>query len=65
MFLVPKCLSVGYLCVYQFNPYTAGGYFDQYKMMQQSWKTTETQGNGYSSESAQWELSNVYQHNRV
>ena len=33
--------------------------------MQKSWKMTETLANGYSSESAQQELSNEYQHDRV
>ena len=30
-----------------------------------TWKMTETLPNGYSSESAQQELSNEYQHDRV
>ena len=47
------------------NPYAAGGYFCQYKMMQNSWKMTETLAYGYSSESTPWELSNEYQHGRV
>ena len=37
----------------------------QYKMMQKSWKMTETLASGYSSESTQWKLSNEYQHDRV
>ena len=47
------------------NPYAAGGYFGQYKMMQKSEKITKTLANGYSSESAQRELSNEYQHGKV
>ena len=47
------------------NPYAAGGYFGRYKMMQKSWKITETLANGYSSESTHQELSNEYQHDRV
>ena len=35
------------------------------KMMQKSWKMTETLALGYSSESARWELSNEYQHDMV
>ena len=41
------------------------GYIYQYKMMQKSWKMTEILAYGYSSESAQRELSNEYQHDRV
>ena len=33
--------------------------------VKKNWKLTETLGNGYSSESAQRELSNEYQHDRV
>ena len=33
--------------------------------MQKAWKMTETLAHGYSSESAQSELSNEYQHDRV
>ena len=47
------------------NPYAGGGYFGQYKMIQESWKTTETLANWYSSESTQSELSNEYQHGRI
>ena len=47
------------------NPYAAGGWFGQYKIMQNIWKMTETLANGYSYESAQRELSNEYQHDRV
>ena len=43
------------------NPFAAGGQFCQHKMMQKSLKITETLTNGYSSESAQWELSDEYQ----
>ena len=39
--------------------------FGQYKMMQKNFKMTETLANGYSYESAQRELSNQYQHDRV
>ena len=35
------------------------------KWCKKSWKLTETLANGYSSESAQRELSNEYQHDRV
>ena len=48
-----------------FNPYAAGGWFGQYKMTQKIWKMTKTLANGYSYESAQQELSNEYQHDRV
>ena len=48
-----------------FQPYAAGGYVGQYKIMQKSWKITETLAYGYSYESTQWELSNEYQHDRV
>ena len=34
-----------------FHPYAVGGYFGQYKMMQKSWKMTETLAYGYLSES--------------
>ena len=44
------------------NPYDAGDWFGQYKMMQRTWKMTETLAYGYSSESAQLELSDEYQH---
>ena len=47
-----------------FNPYAAGSWFAQYKMMQTTFKMTETLAHGYSSESTQWELSNEYQHDR-
>ena len=47
------------------NPYAAGGYFGRYKMIQKSWKMTETLANGYSSESTHQELSNEYQHDMV
>ena len=47
------------------NPYAAGGWFGQYKMMQKIRKMTQTLANGYSYESAQRELSNEYQHDRV
>ena len=47
------------------NPYAAGSYFCQYKIMQKTWKITETLANGYSSKSTQWGLSNEYQHDRV
>ena len=47
------------------NPYAAGGYFSQYKMMQKIWKMTETLAHGYSSESTRGALSYEYQHDRV
>ena len=47
------------------NTYAGGGYFGQYKMMHKTWKMIETLVHGYSSEGAQWELSNEYQHDRV
>ena len=47
------------------NSYAAGGLFGQYKSMQKTWKMAETLAKGYSSESAQRELSNEYQHDRV
>ena len=47
------------------NPYAAGSFFGQYEMMQNPWKMTETLTHGYSSESTQLELSNIYQHDRV
>ena len=47
------------------NPYAAGWWFGQYKVMQKTWKITETLANGYSYESIQQELSNEYQHDRV
>ena len=40
-----------------FNPYAAG---EQCKMMLKNWKMTKTLAYGYSSESAQRELSNEY-----
>ena len=48
-----------------FNPYAAGGLFGQYKMLQKTWKITETLANGYSSESTRQKLSNEYQYDRV
>ena len=47
------------------NPYAAGGWFGRYKIMQKTWKMTETLAHGYSSESTQWELSDEYQHEKV
>ena len=41
------------------NPYAAGGLFDQYKMMQKTWKITETLAHGYSSEGTHRELEKV------
>ena len=56
-------------CTYQLvlhiNPYAAGGKFGQYKMMQKTWKITETLACGYSPASAQQELSDEYQNERV
>ena len=46
--------------IISFNPYAAGGKLSQYKMMQKTWRMTETLANGYSSESTQQELSNEY-----
>ena len=70
--LLPKKTSSKYVLTavaknkqVNFNPYTAGGYFGQYKMMQKTWKMTETLANGYPFESTQWELSNEYQHDKV
>ena len=54
-----------YAYYFSVNPYAAGGWFGQYKMMHKSWKVTETLANGYSYASTQWELSNEYQHDRV
>ena len=51
--------------VFELNPYAAGGLFGHYKMMQKSWKMTETLANGYSSERTQREQSNEYQHGMV
>ena len=45
--------------------YAAGGKFGQCKIMQKSFKMTETLANGYLPESAQRELSNEYQNGRV
>ena len=47
------------------NPYAAGGLFGQFKMMQKPFKMAETLTLGYLSESAQQEVSNEYQHDRV
>ena len=45
---------------------TAGGLFDQYRMMQKKkLKMTETLAHRYSSENTHQELSNEYQHNMV
>ena len=60
-----SALDESSLSIGRVNPYAAGGYFGQYKMMQKIWKMIETLGNGYSSDSTQWELSNEYQYNRV
>ena len=48
-----------------FNPYAAGGQFSQHDMITKSWEMIETLANGYSSDSAQRELFNKYQHDRV
>ena len=50
---------------YIVNPYAAGGYFGQYKMMQKTWIMSETLANRYSSESTQQGLSNEYKYDRV
>ena len=47
------------------NPYAACGQFCQCTMIKKTWIITETLAYGYSSESAQRELSNEYQHERV
>ena len=47
------------------NPYAAGAQFDYYKMIQKTYKMTETLAHGHSFESTQQELSNEYQHDRV
>ena len=47
------------------NPFAAGGWYGQHKMMQKTWKITETLVNGYSYESTQCELSNEYKHDMV
>ena len=41
------------------NPYATGGLCGPYKMMQKTFKMTETLAHGYSSESSQQELSNA------
>ena len=43
-----------------FNLYAAGGLFGLYQMMQNPLKIIKTLANGYSSDSAQWELSYEY-----
>ena len=48
-----------------FNPYAAGGYFGQHKMILKNLKMTETLLYGYSYESTQREQSNEYQYDRV
>ena len=40
-------------------------YFANTKWCKKAWKITETLAYGYSSESARWELSNEYKHNKV
>ena len=39
--------------------------YDQYKMLQNTLKKSDTSGIWYTSESTQWELSNEYQYDRV
>ena len=47
------------------SPYSAAGYFSQFKIMQKNnWKMTETLAYRYSSESTRQEPSNEYQHDR-
>ena len=58
-------MVLGKTCQSMVNPYAAGGQFGQYKMMQKTWKMTETLGHEYSSVSTEGELSNEYQHDRV
>ena len=48
-----------------YSTYAAGGLFGHYKMMQKSWRMTETLAHWYSSESTQQELSNEYQHDSI
>ena len=45
--LRPCALDEISLSIGKVNPYAAGGYFGQYKMMQKSWKMIETLANGY------------------
>ena len=47
------------------NPYAAGGYFVQYKILQNTLKMTETLAYWYSSESTQRDLFNEYQYDRI
>ena len=47
------------------NPYAAGGYFGQCKIMHKSWKMIETLAHGYSSKGTRGGLSNEYKHDRV
>ena len=47
------------------NPYAAGWFLTNTKRCKKTWKKTQPLANGYPSESAQRELSNEYQHNRV
>ena len=72
----PKSVLTFYMTFgvnYFLNPYGVGGLFGQYKMMQKTYKMTETLVHGYLSESTQKELSestqkelsNEYQHDRV
>ena len=61
----PLCFGENSRSIARVNPYAAGGYFGQYKMMRKTWKMTETLENGYSFESTRREISNEYQHDRV
>ena len=47
------------------SPFTVGGQFGQYNMMQKAWKMTVTLAHGYSSDSSQQGLPDEYQHDRV
>ena len=47
------------------NHFAADGYIGQHEIMTKSWEINETMANGYSSDSAQEELSNEYQDNMI
>ena len=47
------------------HPHAAGGEFGNNRMMEKKRKMTETLAYGFSFESAQQELFNEYQHDRV
>ena len=58
MSFLPKILFVT-------NPHAGDGLFGQYKRCETTEIMAESLAHGYSSESAQRELSNEYQHDRV